>query len=101
MNVVNETRNSTYKRLSKIAGSVGLDEGKVFSMLEIPDKPGDGGALNVGNSVIDDIKIMVKAARKSGIHVSPTVLFNGIEEGGVGSSTNGQQWEEWLEKNVK
>lgn len=100
VNVVNEPRNGTYRRLSKVAGSVGLDEGKLYSMLEVSDKPGDDGALNVGNSVTNDIKILVKAARRSGVHVSPTVLFNGIEEGGLGSSTNGQQWEDWLKKNV-
>lgn len=100
VNVVNENRNSTYKRLAKVAGSVGLDERKVYSMLEIPDKPGDDGALNVGNSVTDDVKLMVKANRRTGVHVTPTVLFNGIEEGGIGSSTSGPQWGEWLEKNI-
>lgn len=57
--VVKETRNDTYKRLSKIAGSVGVDEGEVYGLLEVPDKEVDGGA-NVGNKVTDDIKLMVK-----------------------------------------
>ena len=57
--VVKETRNDTYKRLAKVAGSVGVDEGKVYGLLEIPDKEVDGGA-NVGNKVTDDIKLMVK-----------------------------------------
>ena len=61
--VVNETRNNTYKRLATLAASVGLDEGKVYELLEIPDKPSQDGSLNVGNKVTDDIKQMVKVGR--------------------------------------
>jgi hypothetical protein len=35
-----------------------------------------------------------------GVHVSPTVFFDGIEERGISSSFSKEQWEEWLEKNV-
>ncbi|CAF9936523.1 MAG: hypothetical protein ALECFALPRED_006876 [Alectoria fallacina] len=101
VNVVHEARNDTYKRLAKLAGSVGLEENEVFELLEISDKPGEGGSLNTGNMVTDDIKLMVKANRRLGVHVTPTVLFNGIEEGSISSSYTGQQWEEWLDKNVK
>lgn len=94
---MNETRNKTYERLAKLAGKEGLDEGKVFELLKVPDKPGQDGSLNVGNGVTDDVKFMVKvsgwsiaqsmfskllltkgekAARRTGVHVSPTVLFN-------------------------
>lgn len=95
VNVVHEARNDTYKRLAKLAGSVGLEESKVFELLEISDKPGEGGSLNTGNKVTDDVKLMVKvsclagvsgkqvpnelankANRRVGVHVTPTVLFN-------------------------
>lgn len=116
-NVVNETRNNTYNRLAKLAGSVGVDEGKVFDMLKISEKPGEDGSLNTGNQVTNDIKLMVKANRRTGVHVTPTVLFNGdytdffllmalaeivqgIEEGSISSSFTGQQWDDWLQKNV-
>ena len=62
MNVVHESRNETYKRLAKLAGSVGVDESKVFGLLEILDKPGEGGSLNTGNQVTDDVKLMVKVS---------------------------------------
>jgi len=101
VNVVHEARNDTYKRLSKLATSVGLDEGKVFDLLKVSDEPGEGGSLNVGNQVTDDVKLMVKANRRTGVHVTPTVLFNGIEEGSISSSFTGEQWEEWLDKNIK
>ncbi len=60
VNVVHEARNDTYKRLANVAASVGLDEGKVLGLLEVPNKPGDDGSLNAGNQVTNDVKSMVK-----------------------------------------
>jgi len=76
VNVVNETRNATYKRLAKIAGSVGVDEKAVYDKLEISDKPADDGSMNTGNKVTNDLKLMVKANRLVGVHVTPSVIFN-------------------------
>ena len=118
VNVVKETRNNTYSRLSKLAGSVGIDEKKIYSLLEISDKPGPDGSLNSGNKVTNDIKLLTKANRLTGVHVTPTVLFNvsevlvrhchermltslqGIVEGGISSSFSKDDWQQWLEKNV-
>ncbi|PGH13126.1 hypothetical protein AJ79_03833 [Helicocarpus griseus UAMH5409] len=100
VNVVNERRNETYARLAKIAGEVGVDEGKVMGLLRISEKPGGGGELNAGNAVTGDVKQIVKAARVVGVHVSPTVFFDGIEEKSISSSFTAEQWEEWLKKNV-
>ena len=66
VNVVHEARNDTYKRLAKLAGSVGLEESKVYELLEISDKPGEGGSLNSGNKVTDDVKLMVKVSHSIG-----------------------------------
>lgn len=63
MKVVNETRNETYKRLAKLAGKAGVDEGKVMELLRISDKPAEGGGLNSGNGVTDDIKLMTRVSR--------------------------------------
>lgn len=98
--VVNETRNETYKRLAKIAGNVGVDEKHVLDLLLVSDKPGADGSLNIGNGVTNDIKKMTRANRVIGAHVTPTVFFNGIEEGSISSSFTAAQWEEWLGKNV-
>jgi len=100
VNVVHEARNETYTRLAKLAAEVGVDEGEVLGLLRVGDKPGEGGALNVGNGVTDDIKLMVKANRLTGVHVTPTVLFNGVVENGISSSFTGEQWIEWLDKNL-
>ena len=115
---MNETRNNTYSRLSKLAGSVGIDEKKIYSLLEISDKPGEDGSLNSGNKVTNDIKLLTKAGRLTGVHVTPTVLFNvrealvpcslkrvlillqGVVENGISSSFSEDDWQQWLEKNV-
>ena len=102
VNVVNESRNETYKRLAKLAGSVeGIDESKILKMLVVSDKPAEDGGLNVGNEVTDDVKFMVKANRVTGVHVTPTVMWNGVVEGSISSSWTREQWEEWLEKNAR
>ena len=63
VNVVNESRNKTYERLAKLAGSVkGVDQGKVYDLLKISDKPGEDGSLNSGNGVTDDVKPIVRVS---------------------------------------
>ncbi|WEW58524.1 hypothetical protein PRK78_003992 [Emydomyces testavorans] len=60
-NVVNETRNHTYERLAKLAARVtGLEEAKVYSLLEVSDKPTPDGSLNGGNQVTGDIMFLTK-----------------------------------------
>ena len=101
VNVVHEARNDTYKRLAKLsAESAGVKEADVFDLLRISDKPGEDGSLNTGNKVTDDMKVMVKANRLTGVHVTPTVLFNGVVEGAISSGMSGEEWEKWLEKNI-
>ncbi|KKK23774.1 hypothetical protein P175DRAFT_0468614 [Aspergillus ochraceoroseus IBT 24754] len=100
VNVVNETRNRTYERLAKIGESVGVDKDKILELLTVSGKADDEGNLNTGNKVTNDVKLMVRADRVVGVHVSPTVYFNGIEESGISSSFTATQWEQWLAKNV-
>ncbi|KAM3419671.1 hypothetical protein BST61_g3004 [Cercospora zeina] len=100
-NVVNERRNDTYERLAKLAGTVeGIDEKEIYRRLEISDKPDKEGGMNGGNLVTNDIKLLVKANRLQGIHVTPTVMFNGYPENGISSSFTKDDWERWLEKNI-
>lgn len=101
VNVVNETRNNTYHRLAKLAGSIdGIEEKTVLDLLLVSDKPAEDGSLNIGNQVTNDVKFMVKANRLTGVHVTPTVLFNGVEERSISSGWTVEQWEEWLQKNA-
>jgi len=100
VNVVHETRNQTYQRLAKIGAKVGIDEKEMYKLLHIDDKPASDGSLNTGNGVTNELKVLVKMNRMQGVHVTPTVVFNGVVENGISSSFNEKQWEEWLEKNV-
>ncbi|KAF2235011.1 hypothetical protein EV356DRAFT_500934 [Viridothelium virens] len=80
VSVVNETRNKIYERLAKLAGSVqGVDEGKIFELLKISDKPGEDGSLNSGNGVTNDLKPIVKVSGAERL---------GRPELGVGESKN-------------
>lgn len=99
VNVVNETRNNTYKRLAKVAGKMGVDETQVYKLLEISDKATDDGSLNAGNQVTNDLKVITKMNRLVGIHVTPTVVFDGVVQD-TSSGWTLDQWKEWLAKNV-
>ncbi|GAB7365546.1 hypothetical protein MBLNU230_g6618t1 [Neophaeotheca triangularis] len=58
--VVREARNETYRRLARVAASVGVDGERVYALLEVSERPAPDGGLNVGNAVTDDVKLMVK-----------------------------------------
>lgn len=60
--VVDETRNQTYKRLAALAGSVGIDEGKVYELLEVKA----GNPTNAGNQVSNDFKLIIKVCTRLG-----------------------------------
>jgi len=78
---------------------LGVDEQQIYKLLAVPDKPVDG-SYNVGNQITNDLKLHVKAARLVGVHVSPTVIFDGIVDNSISSGWEAVQWEEWLAKNV-
>ncbi|SPO02301.1 uncharacterized protein DNG_04974 [Cephalotrichum gorgonifer] len=99
VNVVHETRNETYARLAKVAGGVGVDEAEVLRRLRISDKPVDG-AYNAGNETTADVKTVVKMARLTGVHVSPTVILDGVVAAEVSSGWGEGEWKEWLTKNI-
>ncbi|RMD39898.1 hypothetical protein DV735_g5229, partial [Chaetothyriales sp. CBS 134920] len=103
VNVVNEARNQTYARLAKLAASVdggAIDEGKILSLLTVADKPGPDGGLNGGNGTTNDIKVLVKINRLTGVHVTPTVVWDGVVENSISSGWTKEQWDEWLDKNA-
>lgn len=101
VNVVNETRNATYRRLAKLgAQSAGVQEEEMYKLLAIPEKAGEDGSLNSGNGVTNDLKVAIKMARLVGVHVSPTVIFDGVVNNDISSGWTVDQWLEWLGKNV-
>ncbi|KAJ1939498.1 hypothetical protein EC988_007292 [Linderina pennispora] len=91
---VDMTRSDMYKRLAQLAASVNAvdDTLAVLQLLDIQA----GEPKNGGNAVTNDLKYHIKLARAQGIHVSPTVVFDGIRDDGVSSSWTLEQWKAWL-----
>ncbi|KAF9476989.1 hypothetical protein BDN70DRAFT_881701 [Pholiota conissans] len=58
------------------------------------------GAANGGNAVTDDLKYNLKFSRQNSIHVSPTVLWDGLIQHQVGSAWNEEEWSEFFAKQV-
>ncbi|CAL1700283.1 unnamed protein product [Somion occarium] len=55
---------------------------------------------NGGVDVTDDLKYTIKFSRQNGIHVSPTVLWDGLVANEISSSWGEKEWTEFLEKKV-
>lgn len=93
----NETRDQIYKRIAKLASSVGVDESKFLALLTV-GKSKDGKPSNTGNSVTNDLKPFVRFHRQNGVHMTPTVAINGIVDPSFESSTPIDTWIEKLSK---
>ncbi|KAG6866116.1 hypothetical protein C0991_008424 [Blastosporella zonata] len=55
---------------------------------------------NGGNAVTDDLKYTIKFSRQNGIHVSPTVLWDGLVANEISSSWGVKEWSEFLANKV-
>jgi len=100
ISVVKETRNATYRRLAEVgAESIEVDPEEMYALLKVPERPGKDGELNIGNQVTGDVKLITKMGRRTGVHVTPTVLLDGVEATEISSGWTKGQWLEWLEKN--
>ncbi|KAF7291373.1 hypothetical protein MIND_01281800 [Mycena indigotica] len=55
---------------------------------------------NGGNGVTDDLKYTIKFARQNGIHVSPTVLWDGLVANEISSGWGETEWEGFLAAKV-
>lgn len=88
----------TREKLAQLGkGSGILTDGEVQAvkdLLQLKSTP------NGGNGVTDDLKSCIKYSRQNSIHVSPTVLFDGLIANDVSSSWGKDEWEKFPEKNV-
>ncbi|KAF8231392.1 hypothetical protein L208DRAFT_1399021 [Tricholoma matsutake] len=64
-------------------------------LLKLKDSP------NGGIAVTDDLKYTVKFSRQNSIHVSPTVLWDGLVASEISSSWGEKEWKEFLVAKVK
>lgn len=98
-NVANETRNKTYERLAKLAADTcGVDATRMIDILRVSDKPGPNGSLNDGNKITNDVKVITKMNRLVGIHVTPSVIFDGVPYPAIESSWTEEQWRKFLDE---
>ncbi|GJE84853.1 Disulfide bond formation protein D [Phanerochaete sordida] len=84
------------EKLAALAASV-VGEGKKSALLDhltLKTTP------NGGVDVTEDLKYTIKFSRQNGIHVSPTVLFDGLVANEISSSWGEKEWTEWLAKKV-
>ncbi|KAI9023710.1 thioredoxin-like protein [Phycomyces nitens] len=94
--VEEKTRRQLIDQLSILASSVGVSGDEVKGLLS----NGTGEPKNAGNKLSNDLKLAIRLGRQNGIHVSPTVVFNGIRDDSVSSSWEIQQWEDYLKSKL-
>jgi len=58
------------------------------------------GTPNGGNAVTNDLKYTIKFSRQNSIHVSPTVLWDGLVANEISSGWTGEQWSDFLASHV-
>lgn len=51
---------------------------------------------NGGSTAFLDLKYLAREGRQNGIHFTPTVLLNGLEDGSVSSSFGKEEWDKYL-----
>lgn len=96
-----ESRADTYKRL-KVLAQPFVKAPEFEKLLEIePATDKDETGKNEGNKVTNLVKWSTKLGRQNGIHVTPTVLMNGIVDNEVSSSWLGKDWEAYLDKQLE
>ncbi|KAK7696257.1 hypothetical protein QCA50_000910 [Cerrena zonata] len=84
------------QKLAALAAEVigGNSQDAVLNLITLKSSP------NGGVDVTDDLKYTIKFSRQNGIHVSPTVLWDGLVANEISSSWGEKEWTEFLEKKV-
>ena len=70
-----------------------MNQERRLMFVELVSIPAESG--NKGNLLAPDVKYFIKQARQNGIHVSPTVVINGVTDSSIESST---ELDVWVEK---
>lgn len=93
--VAGESPKQTKARLAKLAqSSIGLDEAKFLELVSTAKG-------NSGSAVTDALKLQVKLGRQNGIHVTPTVVLDGLVDPSVSSSFGAEEWDKYVKEKIK
>ncbi|KAI0732846.1 hypothetical protein C8Q72DRAFT_773723 [Fomitopsis betulina] len=83
------------KLVDLVSQTIGADKAAPFKdLLTLKSTP------NGGIDVTDDLKYTIKFSRQNSIHVSPTVLWDGLVANEISSSWGEKEWTEFLAKKV-
>ncbi|CAG8658078.1 3209_t:CDS:2 [Racocetra persica] len=94
------TRSQINNSLARHTNLFGISSDQFISLIDIPTVSNASEAKNSGNQISADLKWHIKLGRQNGIHVSPTVLFDGLIDDSISSSSTLVQWQEWLAKKM-
>eukprot|EP00158_Paraphelidium_tribonemae_P009042 Partr_v1_DN28753_c0_g1_i4_m63126 putative Conserved hypothetical protein len=56
----------------------------------------ESGAMNEGNSITDDLKYFIKFSRQNSIHISPTLMVDGLVDPSFASAWTLDEWIKYL-----
>ncbi|KAK4538251.1 hypothetical protein CDCA_CDCA16G4276 [Cyanidium caldarium] len=81
------SRRAVYEKLAEMLQSAGVvkDARQLMEWLQT-------GSGNDGNRIGQDLKFSCRYHRMRGVHVTPTVVINGIVDAAASSSWTGEQW---------
>lgn len=92
-----KSRKDIYAELVEVAAGVGADKAKIAADLKLVPLQTPAGILNAMTEATVDLKWAVKYHRSRGVHTTPTVFVNGIENTVCSSAWTGEQWTAFLE----
>ena len=93
--VADESPKQTKARLAKLAqSSIGLDEAKFLELVSTAKG-------NSGSAVTDALKLQVKLGRQNGIHVTPTVVLDGLVDPSISSSFGAEEWDKYVKEKIQ
>ncbi|KAI8074675.1 hypothetical protein BC940DRAFT_288821 [Gongronella butleri] len=98
--VEEKTRRQLVEQVAELLAS-SANDGKVTKQAIVDLLAnGTGEPQNKGNAITNDLKWHIRFARQSGIHVSPTVVWNGIRDDSVSSGWSLEQWQSYLKSKL-
>ncbi|KAG0033474.1 hypothetical protein BGZ82_006090 [Podila clonocystis] len=99
--VIEKSRRDQYEALATLAitalpKSHTFTKGRILELLHISAVEDAEKSTNIGNKVAADLKYFIKLGRQTGIHVSPTALWDGLVENAISSGWTLDAWKEFL-----
>ena len=96
MNVYNKSRSQIYEELAEFAeSSVGVKKKSILDLLSYV--PSDTGSKNNGNHITEEVKWCIKYSRHNQVHVSPSVLIDGMISSNISSSSLLPDWKKVIQ----